>query len=315
MILYKYVVADRVDILEDGLIRFTQASSFNDPFETRPYIDALIERATIDETVERIYSMFYDIDEKLFEEEYNRILLDTKHKYNLPVDFMERIKIITPNDGLNLAKKMIGPLLKSLVGLDSIQYKEIAQSLMSKAISEKYGILSLSEENDNLLLWSHYANSHTGFVIGFNTNHTFFDQRISEHDNIRKLCKVHYSIDRPIFEGLNLDGDEYNQMNKWVRDFFLTKSVHWSYENEWRMIMRIEDADNIINAGNDAIYLYRLPREVISCIILGCRMDNLNKEKLIQASMKYDNIYLYQTKVDLRKFRLLFEEIPFKKPK
>src|SRR5207244_2360375 len=34
--IYKYVTPDRVDILRNGRVRFTQAAALNDPFETHP---------------------------------------------------------------------------------------------------------------------------------------------------------------------------------------------------------------------------------------------------------------------------------------
>lgn len=36
MIVYKYVHPDRIDVLENGLIRFTQPAALNDPFDLRP---------------------------------------------------------------------------------------------------------------------------------------------------------------------------------------------------------------------------------------------------------------------------------------
>jgi hypothetical protein len=36
MIVYKYLHPDRIDVLRNGLIRFTQPAALNDPFETRP---------------------------------------------------------------------------------------------------------------------------------------------------------------------------------------------------------------------------------------------------------------------------------------
>jgi len=36
MLIYKYVVPDRIDILENGNIRFTQVDALNDPFESYP---------------------------------------------------------------------------------------------------------------------------------------------------------------------------------------------------------------------------------------------------------------------------------------
>lgn len=41
MRLYKYVSPERTDVLKNWLIRFTQPTSFNDPFETFPYLQSL----------------------------------------------------------------------------------------------------------------------------------------------------------------------------------------------------------------------------------------------------------------------------------
>jgi hypothetical protein len=55
-LVYKYVTAERIDILENGLIRFTQPFALNDPFETMPNLreieDYLRHRAQ--ETVRRL---------------------------------------------------------------------------------------------------------------------------------------------------------------------------------------------------------------------------------------------------------------------
>lgn len=32
-----------------------------------------------------------------------------------------------------------------------------------------FGVLSLTERNDSILMWSHYSDSHKGFCIGFNS--------------------------------------------------------------------------------------------------------------------------------------------------
>src|SRR6187431_483413 len=61
MSLYKYVTPERIDILKNELIRFTQAGALNDPWEMRPYIERLME----DDLFEReIVSKARNLDEK-----------------------------------------------------------------------------------------------------------------------------------------------------------------------------------------------------------------------------------------------------------
>jgi hypothetical protein len=60
MLAYKYVVTDRVDVLENGYIRFTQVAALNDPFETYPcfqvFKESLENRSR--ETLERHKARF-----------------------------------------------------------------------------------------------------------------------------------------------------------------------------------------------------------------------------------------------------------------
>ena len=37
MVFYKYVSVERIDILQNRLIRFTQPNAMNDPFEAKPH--------------------------------------------------------------------------------------------------------------------------------------------------------------------------------------------------------------------------------------------------------------------------------------
>jgi len=46
--------------------------------------------------------------------------------------------------------------------IDSGFYKDYL-----KSINEEFGIFSLSKSKNNLLMWSHYADSHKGYCIGF----------------------------------------------------------------------------------------------------------------------------------------------------
>lgn len=41
-------------------------------------------------------------------------------------------------------------------------------------VDNQLGILSLSSCNDSILTWSHYADLHIGFCIGFKTNNLGF---------------------------------------------------------------------------------------------------------------------------------------------
>jgi hypothetical protein len=128
-LVYKYLHPDRVDVLENGLIRFTQSSALNDPFESPPCL-AQVKKYLRD------------------------LAVVTDNKF--------RDRGMEAVEAALLAELSINDRLK--------QFK--------KDNTNNYAILSVSEVWNNLLMWSHYGNSHRGFVIGFHSQHHFFNTTI-----------------------------------------------------------------------------------------------------------------------------------------
>lgn len=98
----------------------------------------------------------------------------------------------------------------------------------------RYAFCSFSETKDDVLMWSHYASSHKGFVIGYE-----FDKAILKHH----LQKVNYCIDNiPDLDVLKFAsffaGDD-NGLDYVLGDVSL-KSIQWEYEKEWRIWQRNE---------------------------------------------------------------------------
>ena len=48
------------------------------------------------------------------------------------------------------------------------------RSLERVRLRAKLGILCLTEQSNNHLMWVNYARNHTGFVLGFDANAPFF---------------------------------------------------------------------------------------------------------------------------------------------
>lgn len=140
-------------------------------------------------------------------------------------------------------------------------------------INKLIGILSLTTKFDNLLMWAHYSNEHKGFVVEFDSENDFF--KMKDDNYIYKgIQKVNYSKIRP---------HKFLIENEW-EEIFLTKSEEWSYENEYRIIQRLQDADEV--KGN--ISLFKFPKEMIQAIYCGCNMNTLKKERIIEI-IKNDN--------------------------
>lgn len=81
--------------------------------------------------------------------------------------------------------------------------------------------LSLTEVPDDVLMWSHYADSHRGICIEFS---------IERCATLHQVLPVRYSSKVPRFEFFLASIEEI------AFAAMLTKSDHWSYEREWRLV-------------------------------------------------------------------------------
>jgi hypothetical protein len=150
--------------------------------------------------------------------------------------------------------------------------------------SMKLGVFCLTETNDNILMWSHYADGHRGFCIEFERSETndlggeACVPVIYPEDNIFPIFKLEELSERKAFSRLAT-----------------TKAKLWVYEREWRMISR--------EPGGG---LYPIPGN-ISAIIFGFRMALQSKTTILNILGK-DNLYFqaYQTSdsyaLDIRRF-------------
>lgn len=102
---------------------------------------------------------------------------------------------------------------------------------------KKMGIASFSETNDNLLMWSHYADNHRGIVVAFDTSHDFFKEDGSKS---RQSGRVHYRKDRMKALPQKLKNGFY--MSDSTRIYF-EKSDEWIYEKEHRLISDLYAVD------------------------------------------------------------------------
>jgi hypothetical protein len=161
-----------------------------------------------------------------------------------------------------------------------------------------YGICSLSATNDNLLLWAHYCLNHTGVCIGIDvqTIMNFSDSLSKSNDHI-DIIPVIYKDKMPkanYFEAMR-NPDNHNHFI----EFIGTKSSHWSYEQETRLIY-FKHAHSTINFGTS----------LVKELILGCKTDPKIKKALLKIhKYKFPHVRIYEAKKDTESFKLDFAEL------
>ena len=175
---------------------------------------------------------------------------------------------------------------------------------MRQVIEERFGVFSLTESEDNIVMWSHYADSHKGFCVGFDYNKLFDLENImfSEmHDINLGLYKVEYHKEYPLLNWFELDNE-----GKTIKVLKI-KSYQWEYEKEYRLILLSDPVKKTI-LNRKMI----LSEGIIAKVILGCRMRLEHKQAIIEAlQKKQKNIQLSEAKTKDKSFGLDFEEMNY----
>jgi Protein of unknown function (DUF2971) len=253
--LYKYVHPERLDVLQNAEIRFTPPLNTNDIFEVR-------------QTFEMLAGPKF---QELFREQAESIDID------------QQLEAAAAEAGLQMPASTLKLLAGDLLGIDveSFVKNTLSQVLenqlypmmnSSEKISdllEQLGknllCLSLTEKMDSSPMWAHYADNSNGFVIAFNSEHSFF--RRGEGGERQGLQKISY-FDGKMAEMLD---DPYGAL--------MSKQADWAYEREWRLYVKADEASRVIPATSGDIHLVALPRDTINRVILGLRAsDQLEKD-------------------------------------
>lgn len=153
-------------------------------------------------------------------------------------------------------------------------------------ITNKTGVVSLSTISDDILMWAHYAAAHSGICIGFNGLSTTF----------APAQKVLYSKHRvPI--NPYLDDNDVS-----LEKSLLTKSDHWEYEQEYRLI-RVDGPGKVILLRND-----------VTEVILGVNVSGATAATIRHwIQERSPLIALYQARVDDVDFAIRIEPVKIKR--
>jgi hypothetical protein len=280
VILYKYLSSDRIDVFLNCKIRYTQFGDFNDPYELNPNIDRIAEDEEIINLTKKDLS-------RLIEQEYDRY----------PIVHT----LISKDKFLDLAQSQEDFFVQSIIALQPTISK-LLPAVLQDVFNLNIGALSLSKDPKNDLMWSHYAEEHRGYVLGFDSTHAYFNQKMSPSDELRHLRKVSYTKERPKISLMNTNGVE----------LFLSKGINWQYELEWRIIRPLTEATEVIDKEPYPIYLFSFPPSAISEVVLGFRMLEEKKNTIrrkLSNDTEYSHIKLYQAQLNESDFTINLKQM------
>lgn len=236
------------------------------------------------------YRVFNDATERLII--YDEVYVPSPLEFNDPFDC--RVPVIADGSEEDFRNQLIEYFRSKAPTLSEQEINQLAETklsdgthrdaaLMKRELEsaivnqlKNTGVYCLSAKNDDILMWSHYADGHKGFCLEFegSTDKTF----------LKRAKQVNYQKELLIIN--------YFDKN-WLPKVLLTKSEQWRYEEEWRIIQ-------VDGPGE-----YGIPEGVLSGIVFGCQMPQNHKNKIIAWSKKRKSpLCFYQAQIKKSEFGL-----------
>jgi len=221
----------------------------------------------------------------------NSIFLPSPPSFNDPFDCQFKMDFHSLAGDLDAQRRLAGKVAK-LQGFSDEEVQAIVERLppdtafsdagwlqaleqrQLKDLNDNLGVLCLSAEPDNLLLWAHYGDHHRGIAIGFDTW------------MLMEACA--FELFGPVaYHDFYSEITDYDDSVNATYSQVFHKSTHWSYEKEFRGVRKIRQ---------DA--LVTLPQGTIKEVHLGCNIaqEQVERIKALKASQYHDlKIIRYRT--------------------
>jgi hypothetical protein len=160
-------------------------------------------------------------------------------------------------------------------------------------------ILCLSDYSNNIQMWAHYADCHTGAVIEF----SYIEE--GKYASAWGAARaVRYVPCMPLLadeEAMFLSVTQQKSLS--TEDHFLnvvySKARDWSYEHEWR----------VLGGFQKGVMTEDIPfrAKEVTAVILGCRMPDADRKELLDIiAKKYAHVTVKIARKAQRRFELEF---------
>lgn len=277
-----------VHAIEENRLYFSTPANFNDPYDSLLYVN----------------------DGELFR--------DIQHNWEIGMDsYLNRLE----KENLMMADfaKAVWYGKNRQKNIDS--FKEMLDQKVDKVktnIRNHVKIICFTENCLSMLMWSHYASEHAGFVLVYNKDELLNAHCFDSKDNTipRKLClkPINYSATR-----INMTKNIHEYLLKYelpslmdvtklpdippvkVREFILNKKREWDYEKEWRLMPRVIN----IQKEDPMCYIQLAPK----AIIIGAKCTMNNERKLCEIAQRKEMPIFRVRITDSVEYGMVLEDI------
>ena len=237
-------------------------------------------------------------------------------EFNDPFELLPHMKIVETREWIDKAKRhVVSESKKKLPHLSEEEVERIflqrypqripTQKRIALEIARQTArlnrILSLCktapDDSRALLMWAHYTQDHAGMVLEFDDAHAWLRWHDYKKGHSHNRADVIYSAKRAEWN------DEFP-----ADEFLYTKSEHWFYEQEVRL-MRFAGDKDFDTSKVDA--LVKFPADLLRSVTLGV---NNTTEKAVRDALnaKPDLLHVVLNRADLHpdEYRLTLTVLP-----
>jgi len=259
MRLFNYCDARGIGILEDCRLKVTSPSEFNDPFDCMPWCDvnSIQSRNALRAMIRKGSTFFLSTHD--------------------------------PSTGSRTERRI------RRRKAEQIEEKVLNSGLLDKTKSEsinRFSVLCLSAEQDNYLMWAHYADKHRGMLLEFNLDSVFPLGSCGDGVMTRHLFQIEYSHIRPALDFAHPE-----------KPALLTKGMEWKYEHEWRVMFHHDQVAEIEFEGKQMLFIDILP-QYIRKVFLGCNAGDTEVQRVreLLSDPRFAHVELFRKRLHPREF-------------
>lgn len=279
-----------LDVLKNFRLKVTDPTSFNDPFEFLPAIKGNLNK--------KDFNLFWNrIKESDDSNNLNRKL---SQKYNLKngYEFKQFFENISADNAYENFKIQYPIDFRSIINETR---KELGKTLRVVCFCN----FDLLKPQEDILLWGHYTNNHSGLRITFDKNKI--------ENNFRKLLKIEYKKQRnqiDVNDIINHYFSDNKNIEEKIEISLKEKCDLWSYEHECRLLVFLNECERI-NEKNSLIDYISVPPDSILRVDIGINAKDDLKKEILETINKneYSRLEMRFAQIDDIEFKLNYTKM------
>lgn len=205
-------------------------------------------------------------------------------------EYLEQLVI----SGLNLNRKESRKFRKDVKNKKEVTKLQKVLTQKWNQFKEEIAVCCFTEQVDNFLMWSHYADCYNGICLEYNKN------EISDY----LLAAVNYtdqleSAIKNITPG-DLRRDNYRKLYLGAVKSVFSKQEQWQYEKEWRIVVSVSSED-------DKYIHMPIPNKLYIGFKLYSKTDI--RKDIIQKAKQLGIPKIVKTKISSKEYKLIHEPL------